>query len=199
VRVVGLTGGIGSGKSSVARLLAKLGASVIDADQISREVVEPGRPALRKIVDRFGPEVLDSNGRLDRKRLAQIVFADEAARADLNAIVHPAVAERTQEEIAARAAQGAKLVVYDVPLLYETGLERAFPWVIVVHVPPEVQRRRIEARDLLSPDEIEARIRAQMPLAEKMKRATYLVDNSGTLEETEEIVKALYEKLMAGE
>jgi dephospho-CoA kinase len=197
VRVVGLTGGIGSGKTTVARMFEKLGAEIVDADTIAREVVRSGTPALAKITERFGADVLTAEGALDRKKLAAIVFSDDRARADLNAIVHPAVAQRTQEEILARAAKGARLILYDVPLLYESGLEATFPEVIVVSVPQDVQRARILARDALSTEDIEARIRAQMPLEAKVQRATWVIDNSGPLEETERRVKALFDDLIA--
>lgn len=197
MRIVGLTGGIGSGKSVVAKMLAKLGAEVIDADQLAREAVRPGSDGLAEIVSRFGPSVLDPNGELDRRRLGSIVFGDEAARRDLNRIVHPRVAARTAEEIEAAAKRGAEVVVYDVPLLYENALEKTFPEVVVVSVSPETQRGRIATRDRLEQAEIEARIRAQLPLAEKVTRATHVIDNDGTLEQTERQVRALWEKLRA--
>jgi dephospho-CoA kinase len=196
VRVVGLTGGIGAGKSAVARMLAELGAQVIDADRLAREAVEPGSPGFTAIVERFGEAILDEHGGLDRRKLGALVFADEAARRELNAIVHPRVAALAMEKIAALAAQGAKLLVYDVPLFFENNLERMIPEVIVVSVSPETQRERITARDPLSSAEIEGRIRAQMPLEEKLKRATWVIDNEGTLEQTRAQVEALYRRLI---
>lgn len=176
-------------------MFAALGASVIDADQLAREVVEPGTPGLARIAARFGQTVLDPEGRLDRKKLAQVVFNDEAERNALNAIIHPAVRERSLQKIAELAERGAEVIVYDVPLLFETGLDRQFPEVIVVAVDPQTQRRRVAARDQMTPEEIEARIAAQMPLAEKIKRATWVIDNSGSLEDTKNRVAELYREL----
>lgn len=198
MRVVGLTGGIGTGKSSVARLFAELGAHVIDADQLAREVVEPGAPALAAIVARFGADVLDPQGRLERKRLGAVVFGDADARAALEAIVHPAVRRRAFEKIQAAADAGAELVVYDVPLLYETGLDRELPDVVVVTARPDVQRARVAERDGLGADEIEARIAAQLPVAEKVARATWVIENSGTRDETRAQVLRLFSTLVAG-
>ncbi|MCK6547683.1 dephospho-CoA kinase [Myxococcota bacterium] len=195
MRVVGLTGGIGTGKSSVARLFAELGARVIDADQLARDVVEPGTPGLAAIVARFGDGVLDAEGRLDRKKLAAIVFGDAAARAALNAIVHPAVRRRALEQIQAASDDGAELVVYDVPLLFETGLDRELPDVIVVTARPDVQRARVAARDAMSPEDIEARIAAQLPVADKVARATWVIENSGTRDETRAQVERLFATL----
>lgn len=199
MRVIGLTGGIGSGKSVVSRMFRELGATVIDADQLAREVVEPGQPAFEAIVRRFGEQVLLPGGDLDRKELGALVFEDEAARKDLNAIVHPQVAALAMKRMQEATEAGAELVLYDVPLLYENGLDRMLSTVVVVRVSPSVQRARIEARDGLSQREIEQRIAAQMPLAEKVKRADYVIDNDGTLEETRRQVESLYPKLKAEE
>jgi dephospho-CoA kinase len=195
VRVVGLTGGIGSGKSEVARMFTALGAHLIDADQLAREVVEPGSRGLAEIVEAFGPDVLDRDGRLDRKKVAAIVFKDPDKRAVLERIVHPRVLEAAMARIATLAERGAKVVVYDVPLLYETGLDRHFPEVIVVDVDPATQRARLAGRGGMSADEIEDRIRAQMALADKVKRAHWVIDNRGSLDETRAQVEALYRAL----
>lgn len=199
MRVVGLTGGIGSGKSVVSRMFRELGATVIDADQLAREVVEPGQPAFAAIRERFGEQILLPDGGLDRKKLGAVVFEDEAARRDLNAIVHPEVAALAARRMQEAAEAGAELVLYDVPLLYENGLDRMLPTVIVVRVSPQVQRARIRARDGLSDVEIEQRIAAQMPLTEKVARADHVIDNDGTLEATRRQVEALYPKLKAEE
>lgn len=199
MRVVGLTGGIGSGKSTVARLFADLGATIIDADQLAREVVEPGTPGLRAIVDRFGPEVLDPLGRLDRRKLGALVFSDAEARRALNEIVHPAVAARALERFTTLTQQGAPLILYDVPLFFENALDRTIPESIVVWASPETQRRRIAARDGLAPEEIEARLASQLSLDEKIKRATWVIDNDGSLEDTREAVRALHERLSTPE
>ncbi len=198
-RVVGLTGGIGCGKSAVARMMEALGARVIDADVLAREAVAPGSPGLARVVARFGPEVLGADGALDRPRLGALVFADREARRDLEAIVHPEVQRLALERMAAAMADGAALVVYDVPLLYENGLERSIPEVIVVSAPPELQRARIAARDGLPPEQIEARIAAQLPLEEKLRRADHVIDNGGSLEATRRQVEALYARLTAEE
>jgi dephospho-CoA kinase len=195
VRVVGLTGGIGSGKSTVAAILRELGAVVIDADVLAREAVAPGSPGLAAVVARFGPEVLTPDGALDRRALGRHVFKDDAARADLNAIVHPRVGALFAARVAAARAAGAPLVVYDVPLLFESGLQAGFEAVIVAYVDPETQRARVAARDHLPPDEIEDRIRAQRPLAEKAAAAQHVIDNTGTLEATRAQVQALFARL----
>lgn len=199
MRIVGLTGGIGSGKSEVARIFASLGAEVIDADVLAREVVEPGSPALAAIVSRFGAEFLDASGRLDRKRVATLVFQDPGARAELEAIIHPAVRARAMERIAAAAEAGTAVVVYDVPLLYEAGLDRELPDVIVVDAGEAIRRERVRRRDGMSDAEIEARIAAQLPLAEKVRRARWVIDNSGALEETRRAVARLYGELARDE
>ncbi len=197
--VIGLTGGIGSGKSSVAAMLRELGATVIDADQLAREAVAPGTPALQAIVARFGPETLTPSGELDRRALGRRVFADEEARRALNAIVHPEVAALAAQRMSDALASGAPLVVYDVPLLYENGLEQSLPEVVVVWARPETQRSRIARRDRLSPEEIEARLAAQLPLADKVARADRVIDNDGDLEATRAQVRALYGALTEGE
>jgi dephospho-CoA kinase len=176
-----------------------LGARVIDADVLAREAVAPGSPGLARVVARFGPEVLGADGALDRPRLGALVFADREARRDLEAIVHPEVQRLALERMAAAMADGATLVVYDVPLLYENGLERSLPEVIVVSAPPELQRARIAARDGLPPEQIEARIAAQLPLEEKLRRADHVIDNGGSLEATRRQVEALYARLTAEE
>lgn len=195
-RIVGLTGGIGSGKSTVARFFEARGAAVIDADRLAREAVLPGTPGFAAVVARFGPGVLGPEGDLDRAALGRIVFGDEEARRALNAIVHPEVARLAAERMATLSAAGQALIVYDVPLLFENGLERWLPETIVVSVPEEIQRARVSARDGLRPDEIEARLRAQLPLAQKAARATYVIDNSGTLADTEASVDALWKNLI---
>lgn len=193
--VVGLTGGIGSGKSTVARLLAERGAFVIDADQLAREVVAPGKPALAEITRTFGPAVLAADGSLDRAKLGARVFADAEARAQLNRIVHPEVRKLSALRIQDAVNQGVPVVVYDVPLLYETGLETSFPLVIVVDAPEATREARVVARDGLTPDETKARMNAQLPLSEKVRRADFVVDNGGTLEETSRQVETLYAAL----
>jgi dephospho-CoA kinase len=180
VRIVGLTGGIASGKTTFADALRARGVPVVDADALARAAVAPGAPALAEIVRAFGPGVLAADGALDRKALAAVVFADAEARRRLEAITHPAVRRAMAEETARLAAAGHALAFYDTPLLYEVGLERALDSVVVVWAPRDVQRARLVARDALSPAEAEARLAAQLPIDEKAARADFVVDNVGT-------------------
>jgi dephospho-CoA kinase len=180
VRIVGLTGGIASGKTTFADALRARGMPVVDADALARAAVAPGAPALAEIVRAFGPGVLAADGALDRKALAAVVFADAEARRRLEAITHPAVRRAMAEETARLAAAGHALAFYDTPLLYEVGLERALDSVVVVWAPRDVQRARLVARDALSPAEAEARLAAQLPIDEKAARADFVVDNVGT-------------------
>ncbi len=179
MRLVGLTGGIATGKSTFARALAALGAPVIDADRIAREVVARGTPALSAIACAFGGEMIGPDGELDRKRMASQVFADPAARARLEAIVHPAVREAMRRETARLAAEGRPLAFYDVPLLYEVGMDRQVDAVAVVWAPRDAQLARLRARDGLSQVEAEARLAAQIPVDEKAARADFVVVNDG--------------------
>jgi len=173
---VGLTGGVGSGKSTVSALLAEHGAVIIDADALAREVVEPGTPGFDAVVARFGPSVVGSDGALDRAALAAIVFNDEAARADLNAIVHPLVGQRTAEQMAAAPADA--IVVYDVPLLVESGLAQSFDVVVVVHADADTRVARLVARGMPEHD-ARARIAAQASDDERRAVAHEIVDNDG--------------------
>jgi dephospho-CoA kinase len=179
MRLVGLTGGIASGKSTFAAALREAGAPVVDADRLAREAVRRGSPALDAIVGAFGPDVLGADGELDRPRMAARVFGDPAARARLEAIVHPAVRRAVAAETARLAAEGHDVAFYDVPLLFETGLDREVDCVVVVHAPREAQRERLAARDGLAPAEAEVRLAAQLPVEEKARRADILVTNEG--------------------
>jgi len=194
VKVLGLTGGIGSGKSMVASMFAQQGADVIDADQLAREIVEPGQPALAEIATAFGGEILFPDGRLDRGKLARIIFADPVARARLNAITHPRIQERMATEMALRGSRPGLLIV-DIPLLYENDRSDSVESVIVVWVDSKTQLRRLTERDGLTPDEARQRIAAQMPLDEKRARADLVVDNSGSRENTRRQVEAIYRRL----
>ena len=191
MRVLGLTGGIGSGKSMVAQMFARLGAVVIDADQLAREVVEPGQPALDEIAATFGRDVLLPDGRLDRAKLAGIIFADPVERAKLDAITHPRIRSRMNELIKARRS-GPGVLILDIPLLYENNRVNLVERVIVVWVDPQTQLRRIRQRDGLSADAAGQRIAAQMPLEAKRARADHVIDNSGTREDTRRQVEAIY-------
>ena len=179
VHVIGLTGGIASGKSTVARLLARRGAAIVDADLLARQVVEPGQPALAELVARFGPSILRPEGTLDRKRLGAIAFSDPAARADLGRITHPRIAAASAAAIATWADAGASVVFYEAALLVENRTHLGLAGLIVVAASPEVQRARIMARDGLSPEEASARIAAQAPLADKLDAATWVINNDG--------------------
>ena len=188
---VGLSGGVGSGKSTVARLLAEHGAVVIDADAIAREVVEPGTPGFEAVVARFGDRVV-AEGRLDRGALARIVFSDEKARADLNAIVHPLVGHRS-EELAAAASPDA-VVVYDVPLLVESGLASRYDMVVIVLAAEPVRLGRLAARGMAEAD-ARSRIAAQASDDQRVAAADVLIHNDGTLAELAEQVDALWRRL----
>jgi len=190
---VGLTGGIGAGKSEVSRRLASYGAVVIDADAVAREVVAPGTPGLAEVVQAFGPEVLRSDGTLDRDRLGELVFADESLRMKLNAITHPRVGERMAE--LERQAGGAPVIVHDVPLLAENHLAGSFDEVVVVDVPPRIQAERLARERGMSKDQAEARMGAQASREERLAVATIVVDNSGSLAELDREVGELWTEL----
>ncbi|QAT86332.1 dephospho-CoA kinase [Corallococcus coralloides] len=196
MHVFGLTGGIASGKSTVSRMLRELGARVLDADVLAREVVEPGMPGLKRIDERF-PGVVGPDGRLDRVKLGAHIFADPAERAALNAIVHPEVRALFLQKLQALEAEGVTHAVYDVPLLIETGLHQAMEGVAVVWVPREVQKARLMTRDGLSADQAEARLAAQMPLDDKRAHATWVIDNSGAPEATRPQVEAVWRAMLA--
>lgn len=191
--VVGLTGGMGSGKSTVARLLAELGAAVIDADEIAREVVEPGEPALDEIAQRFGHEVLRPDGALDRRALATVVFGDDEARADLEAITHPRIHTRIRERLEGHAH--GRVVVLDHPLLVETGQHRHVDAVVVVTAPLETRVERLAAGRDIAPEDARARIRAQSDDDARLAVADHVIDNSGDLRALEVQVEALWRKL----
>lgn len=182
--VFGLTGGIGSGKSSVGRHFAGRGLPVVDADVLAREVVAPGSAALAELIAEFGEGILTASGELDRKTLAARVFENEAARKRLNSITHPRVRDLSVQRFQSLGAAGEPLVCYEVPLLFESGLADAIRPVVVVSVPHEVQIARSMARDAATQQEIEARIESQLPLAEKERRADHVIDNSGELSAT---------------
>ncbi|MEU2433407.1 dephospho-CoA kinase [Streptomyces sp. NPDC007861] len=187
---VGLTGGIGAGKSEVSRLFVSYGAVLIDADRIAREVVEPGTPGLAAVVEAFGPEILAADGTLDRPKLGSIVFADEARRAELNAIVHPLVGARSAElEAAARADA---VVVHDVPLLAENGLAALYDLVVVVDASPETQLDRLVRLRGMSESDARARMAAQVTREERRAVADLVIDNDGPLELLEPQVREVW-------
>jgi dephospho-CoA kinase len=190
---VGLTGGVASGKSTVSAMLAKLGAVVVDADVLAREVVAPGTDGLAEVVAAFGPEVLRAEGALDRPAVGAIVFADQEKRRVLEGIIHPRVRARAAE-IEAAAPEGA-VVVHDIPLLTETGQAGSFDAVVVVDVPVETQVERMVSLRGMSPEDAQARVDAQASREERLAVATYVVDNTGTLEELRDRVHSVYAEL----
>ena len=190
---IGLTGGIASGKSTVARELERLGAVIIDADVLARDVVALGTEGLKAVVARFGDAVLAADGSLDRRALAGIVFADPQARADLNAIIHPRVRERALE-LEAAAPAGA-VVVHVIPLLVETGQQDDFDAVVVVDTTVEEQLRRLTRRDSLTQTEAEQRVAAQASREERLDAATHVIDSSGPVRETMRQVDELWRSL----
>jgi dephospho-CoA kinase len=190
---IGLTGGIGAGKSEVSRRLASYGAAVIDADMVAREVVAPGTPGLAEVAREFGQEVLRADGTLDRDRLGELVFADESLRKKLNAIVHHRVGERMAE--LERQADGAAIIVLDIPLIAENHLEGGFDLVVVVDVPVRVQVDRLMRERGMSQESAEARINAQSTREERLAIATIVVDNSGSLAELDREVGELWTEL----
>lgn len=179
--VFGLTGGIASGKSTVASILRERGIPVVDADQVARDVVAPGTPGLEAIVERFGEEVIDDNGELDRKRLGDLVFGDEESRLALEAITHPRIATESMRRLMAAMAQGSEIVFYEAALLVETGRFRDFAALVVVSAPEAAQLERLMSRDGLSRDAARSRIDSQMPLDDKIACADFVIENVGTV------------------
>ena len=194
MKLVGLTGGVGSGKSTVAAMLRELGATVVDADEAAHAVYEPGTQGFAAVVREFGEKFV-SDGRIDRKRLGELVFKDAYARQRLNVIVHPLVREWMAARTAEAAERGAGVVVQDVPLLFENGLERLFPVVVLVWVPREVQIDRLVSGRGFSRERASEVIAAQMPIDEKRARAQHVIDNSGATELTLAQVQRLWEEL----
>lgn len=192
---VGLTGGIGVGKSTVAAMFAAHGAAVVDADRICRRLQEPGEVCHRAIVDAFGREILDAEGRIDRTRLGEIVFADPGRRAQLEAIMHPAVWTACEAEIRAAAAAGRPVCVVEVVLLLETGARDRFDKVIVVAAPPAVQIERVARTRGLTTAQAQQRLAAQWTTEQKARLADYVIDNGGDLAATEAQVTRVYADL----
>ncbi len=194
MKLIGLTGGVGSGKSTVAEMLREMGAVVIDADEAAHAVYAPGTPGFDAVVREFGPEFV-REGVIDRRLLGGLVFADEEARQRLNAIVHPLVrdwmAERTREAF----ERGVEIVVQDVPLLFESGLEGLFSSVVLVWAPPEVQLDRLVRSRRVPGERARAMIAAQMPIDEKRRRAHHVIDNSGTIEQTRTQVEEMWAQM----
>ena len=194
---VGLTGGIGSGKSAVAALLVEHGAALVDADLNARAVVAKGTPGLAAVVAEFGEGILRPDGELDREALGKIVFADAAKLARLNAIVHPLVGEESARQIAAAEASGAPVLVHDVPLLVENNLQGMYDAVVVVAASPATQLDRLTRLRGMATEDAQARIDAQAPLADKLAAATYVIDNDGPIEQLAPQVDRVWRALLA--
>ncbi len=192
-QVVAVTGGIGSGKSTVSSILEQLGATVVSADGLAREVVSPGSAANRAVASAFGEGVLAADGSIDRKALGRIVFSDSAKLRQLEAIMHPAIRALASERFASAIKAGAPLIVYDCPLLFEAGLDSLpFRAIVTVVSSKSTCISRVMRRDGLSAEDAELRIAAQLPLEEKARRSTHVLNNEGTLEELTASVKKLF-------
>ncbi|MES2524304.1 MAG: dephospho-CoA kinase [Gemmatimonadota bacterium] len=194
---LGLTGNIASGKSAVAALLAAHGATIIDADVLARDVVAPGTAGFEAVVDRFGPGVVGADGSLDRAGLRRLVFSDPVRRDALNAIVHPAVGRLRESRLAEARARGDRVVVSDIPLLFEVGLEHSVQGVIVVDAPESTRLARLTGDRGLSREDAEAMMRAQWPSAEKRRGATWVIDNDGSRAQLAERVAELWRAIEA--
>lgn len=194
--IVGLTGGIASGKSTVAGFFSSAGAHIVDADQIAREAVAPGAPAFNAVVSLFGSTILGPDGGIDRKRLGDIIFNDPQKKARLEAVVHPRVRQRAAEITSRIIAQDSEaVIVQEVPLLFEVGMQNDLAEVIVVYVPESVQLERLMRRDGIDKKAALARIRSQMAIDEKRKRATIVIDNTSRVADTRKQAMAVYQRL----
>lgn len=194
MKLIGLTGGAGSGKTTVAEMFCELGAEVVDADEAAHAVYAPGTPGFDAVVAEFGPQYV-RGGRIDRARLGELVFHDAEARRRLNAIVHPLVRLWMAARTADAVARGVEVVIHDVPLLFENGLEHIYADVVCVYVPEHVQVKRLVDGRGVSRERALAMIAAQMPVDEKCRRAQHVIDNSGPREHTREQVRALWSEL----
>jgi len=196
LKIYGLTGGIACGKSTVASMFLRRGVPVVDADELARRVVARGEPALQKIADEFGSDVLTTDGELDRRALGRIVFNDDTARIRLEAITHPAIALKSRDEFLAIANEGHPVALYEAALLVETNNYKNFEGLIVVTATPAVQRSRLLSRDGdLSEGDADSRIASQMPLAEKEKLADYVISNNGSISELTKQVDHIFSQI----
>jgi dephospho-CoA kinase len=198
MRRIALTGGIATGKSHVRAQFERLGVPTIDADTLARDVLATGTPGLQAVVSRFGRGVLDQTGALDRRKLGSIVFSDPVARHDLEEIVHPAVRTAIDAWFQSLGDETPGFAVADIPLLYETGREREFDAVVVTACDPATQLARIIARDNISEAEARARIAAQLPIDEKIRRANHVITTDGSFDETNRQVRDLHQRLVDG-
>ncbi len=197
MKLVGLTGGIASGKSTVAKILERLGAAIVNADELAREVVEPGREAWKEIIAAFGPQVLQTDQSLDRQKLRTLIFNQPEARKRLESIIHPRVRALAEERIRQHAAAGYSVVIYEVPLLFEGNLQEWLRPVILVACDMETQTARLQERDHLTAADARKHIAAQMSLAEKRRRADYIIENNGSLEDLERQTQEILKKITA--
>ena len=196
MKILGLTGGIASGKSTVACFLRGKNLPVVDADVLARRIVEPGQPALQEIAKAFGKEVIQEDGHLDRKALGAMIFGDAERRALLNSITHPLVAQLAQDTFQEHREQGASLLVYEVPLLFEVGLHHIVDASFLVAVSPEVQLKRLMERDQSTEEAAFNRIKSQMSLEEKLKMADFALWNNGSLEQLKSELEQLWPQLL---
>ena len=192
---IALTGGMGSGKSHVRAVFAALGVPTIDADTLARDVVVHGTPGFDAVVAKFGRGILNADGDLDRRAMGALVFSDTARRRDLEAILHPLIKGAIDQWFTTLDQSAQPFAIADIPLLYEVGLDKEYDEVIVTSCSPQAQVKRIMARDNLDATDVQHRLYAQMPLEEKVKRATYVIDTNGTLVQTNAQVHKLYQKL----
>lgn len=197
MKLFGLTGGIASGKSTVAAILRRLGAAVINADELSREVVQPGQDAWKEIVETFGSDILQKDQSLDRKRLRRIVFHNPQARKKLEAIVHPRVRALAEQRIRELAAAGSSIIAYEVPLLFEGQIHLWLRPVVLVACDIATQKHRLRQRDHLTDIEAQQHLDAQMSLEDKRKLADYVIENTASLEDLEQQVRAVLQKIQS--
>ncbi len=195
MKVIGLTGGIATGKTTITDYLLSLGATVIDADSISRRLTEPGNGVLLEIAAAFGQEYLDENGSLKRKELGRLIFSDEASRLKLNQILHPKIAEGIREELARYHGMGLGAVILSAPLLFEAGLDALTDEVWLVALTPEEQIRRLMARDGVSEEEAQKRLNAQSSLQDKLAKTGRIIDNNGSPERARETARRFWEEI----
>ena len=187
--ILGLTGGIACGKSTVSDMLHTYGAIIIDADVIARQVVEPGHPALQQITSHFGEGILTAQGTLDRKKLAQLIFQDQSQRKIMESILHPLIRAQMKKQVEEFSTSNPdKLIVVSIPLLFESNLSYFVDQVMVVYVPESTQLERLQARDQLTPEQATQRIQAQLSIEIKKNQADFVIDNQGSLENTEKQV-----------
>jgi dephospho-CoA kinase len=199
MKIIGLTGGIAAGKSSIAKMLRALGAAVIDADLIARQIVTPGSPALDEIRQSFGADFITTQGELDRKKLGALVFSDPTARERLNQITHPRIAQQMSDETERARSEQKRATFLEAALLFEAKWDQGLDGVWVVAIPEALQIERLMRRDGYTEEQAKIRLASQMPLSEKLSRATLVIDNTGPLEQTQALVTKAYQALTSEE